>query len=462
WQRIDQRGGKFQTSAITSGDFVGACFVIGNLNGAQNIAVVEGFATGASVWLATRKDPKKSFDAVVVAVAANNMTHVVEQLVNMYPAAKITCALDNDRKSSAEGKGNTGLRTGYDIMEKFSGVKCVYPTFEDDPEQECSDFNDLHSLRGLKEVARQLTRNNLSRATDLLSITLNKLRTLPRLNRRTFAKELLRAVDIGMLTCPVPNSPKELMRLFSSTLRDMGIAEIYNGTVKDHITRRLNRKCRAAQTSRSFSERITNPNLRPSHITYKRFETSRMTDEVMTYAAQLQGIVIVRAGMGSGKSTGLLRPLMLQSTRGVSVAHRVSLIGGLHEMMTEGKGAKADILHYQDPGYQEMAPYANKLTICINSILKGCWQPLMRQHDFFGFDEATQGLRAILAGRAMENPVGVFNTLIDALARTEEHAIMVDADANDLLVDLAELAMKRREELGLPAWLQIHVIELPV
>lgn len=60
WQRIDQRGGKFQTSAITSGDFVGACFVIGNLNGAQNIAVVEGFATGASVWLATRKDPKKA------------------------------------------------------------------------------------------------------------------------------------------------------------------------------------------------------------------------------------------------------------------------------------------------------------------------------------------------------------------------------------------------------------------
>lgn len=89
WQRIDQRGGKFQTSAITSGDFVGACFVIGNLNGAQNIAVVEGFATGASVWLATRKDPKKSFDAVVVAVAANNMIHVVEQLVNMYRQQKL-------------------------------------------------------------------------------------------------------------------------------------------------------------------------------------------------------------------------------------------------------------------------------------------------------------------------------------------------------------------------------------
>ena len=35
---------------------------------------------------------------------------------------------------------------------------------------------------------------------------------------------------------------------------------------------------------------------------------------------------------------------------------------------------------------------------------------------------------------------------------------MVDADANDLLVDLAELAMKRREELGLPAWLLVDRI----
>lgn len=462
WQRIDKRGGKFQTNAVITGDFVGSCFVIGNLKGAQNIAVAEGFATGASVWLATRKDPKKRFDAVVVAVSANNMIHVVEQLVNLYPAAKITCTLDNDRLKESEGKGNTGLRTGYDIITKFNGIKCVYPTFEDDPQMKCSDFNDLHSLRGLKEVARQLKKNQLSNDANLLSLTLNKLRTLPLQNRRMFAKELLRAVDLGMLTCPVPNSPKELIRLFNATLRDMGIAEIYSATVKDHITRRLNRKCRAAQTSRSFSERITNPNLRPSHITYKRFDTARMTDEVMKYAMQLQGIVIVRAGMGSGKSTGLLRPLMLKATRGISVAHRVSLIGGLHEMMTEGKGAKADILHYQDPGYQEMAPYANKLTICINSIPKGCWQPLMRRHDFFGFDEATQGLRAILAGRAMENPVGVFNTLIDALARTEDHALMVDADANDLLVDLAELAMKRREELGLPAWLQIHIIELPV
>ncbi|UGG04022.1 hypothetical protein LQQ69_26510 (plasmid) [Escherichia coli] len=66
----------------------------------------------------------------------------MEQLVNMYPAAKITCALDNDRKSATEGKGNTGLRTGYEILSKFNDVRCVYPTFEDDPHNGVQYFND--------------------------------------------------------------------------------------------------------------------------------------------------------------------------------------------------------------------------------------------------------------------------------------------------------------------------------
>ncbi|GHC81077.1 hypothetical protein [Limoniibacter endophyticus] len=178
-----------------------------------------------------------------------------------------------------------GLRTGFDILAKFSGIKCVYPTFEDDPQLECSDFNDLHRLRGLRETCRQLFAkgNRLSNSTDLLSLTLNKLKTAKRDNRRTFAKELLNAVDIGMLTCPVPNSPADLFNMFCIVLRDMGLESVYRATVKDHIARRLNRKCRTAQAPRSFSERITDPNKRPQHITYKRFETSVMTDEILQY-----------------------------------------------------------------------------------------------------------------------------------------------------------------------------------
>jgi putative DNA primase/helicase len=467
WQRINKSGGKYQTSAVDAGDFIGACHVIGSLESPLDIAVSEGFATGASVWLATKDNPKHYFDAVVSAISANNMINVVEQLISLFPTAKITCLLDNDRKTETEGRGNTGLRTGFQIIEKFPQVNCVYPTFDDNLPIECNDFNDLHEWLGLSEVSRQIrsSKNKLKKSGDLLNLALRKLKTVQQSDRRRFAKELMRAVDLGLLTCPVPNSPQELFRTVCAALRSMGLEDIYKSSVKDHINRRFSRKCRAAQMPRSFSERITNPNLRPAHITYKRYESSILTEEILNDIQKRPGIHILRAGMGSGKTNAVLKPLMLASERGIAVAHRVSLMGGLYETMTAGMGEmgeKADILHYQTEGGEALAPYANKLIVCINSIVKSRWQPLMRQHDFFGFDEATQGLRAIISGRAMENPVGVFNTLIDALARTERFPIMVDADANDLLVDLAELAMARREELGLPAWLQIHVIELPV
>ncbi|MFO6285059.1 hypothetical protein ACLBVW_36435, partial [Pseudomonas aeruginosa] len=77
--------------------------------------------------------------------------------------------------------------------------------------------------------------------------------------RRTFAKELLNAVDIGMLTCPVPNSPADLFNMFCIVLRDMGLESVYRATVKDHIARRLNRKCRTAQSPPSTSHRVTEP-----------------------------------------------------------------------------------------------------------------------------------------------------------------------------------------------------------
>jgi putative DNA primase/helicase len=464
WQRVDVKGEKFQTNAVDSGDFVGACCVIGNLDGASYVGTAEGFATGASAWLAsqTNKNPDKRFDAVVVAVSAANMIPVIEQLTDLCPSAKLTAILDNDREKESKGKGNTGLRTGFDIKARFPQVKCVYPIFEDDPSLKCSDFNDLYALRGPVETARQLDKSVLQCGQNALSLALRRLKTVPYENGGSFAKVLCKAINVGMLSCPAQISPKNLKHMFCEALRDMGLERLYKSTVVDHINRCWFRKCRVAQSSRSFSERITNPLNRPSHINYRQFDTTEVNDEVRQYINSLNGPVIMRSGMGSGKTKNALRPMMLEATRGILIAHRRSLIGGMHETVTKGLGAKADVLHYQDEGYASQAAYAQKLTICVNSIIKPCWQPLMRNHDFIGLDEATQGIRAILSGKAMGNPVAVFNTLIDAMARTEKTAIMVDADANDLLIDFAELVMKRREELGLPVWPQIHVIDLPV
>lgn len=462
WQRITHSNVKLQTRAVDGGEFSGSCHIIGSLRGASRICVVEGFATGASVYMAA----KKRFDAVIVAVSANNLPKVVEQIYDLYPGMEVWCALDNDQKTAREGKGNPGLKAGIEVMKKFPQTRCTYPQFDPD-ELKLSDFNDLMLSQGVTETNRQLfsKKNRLVLPANIFDAEMVALSIAPSADRRAFQRQLIRCVDAGMTQCPSKLSPQELISLIKMKLEELGADKALYGTVYNRVRRAFKQKCDKAQAFRSFSERITNPAIRPDHITYKRFNTPHMTREVLEHIQSLNGPVIVRAGMGSGKSKHLLRPMMHSAERGVSVAHRVSLIGGLWDMMTradDGRRMHADILHYQDPGYQELAPYASKLTICINSIVKGCWQPLMKRHDFFGLDEATQGLRATLSGKAMAHPVDVFNKLIDAIAYSEEHALLVDADASDILVDLCELAMAKRENAGLSAWTQIHVIELPV
>ncbi|MDE9517857.1 origin of replication binding family protein [Xenorhabdus bovienii] len=454
WQRIYANSEKYQTRAVDDGEFTGACHVIGNLKGAKRVCVVEGFATGASVYLAA----KNNFDAVVVAISAGNLINIVDQLATVYEGVKIWCALDNDEHTArVKGKGNTGLRMGIEIMKKFPSVKCTRPIFPTIEEGQ-SDFNDLYVKFDANEVREQLKSNlNLFHIAD--NIFDAELALLSVVEIKNIKNQLTSCINAGMGYCPTNLSPRQLVTKIEKKLQEIGLLTEFSKLVRHRVNKRFNWKCRKAQNTRSFSERITDPKLRPKHITYKQFDKPHMTDDVLNYVKSLTGPIIVRAGMGSGKSQHLLRPMMHAAERGIAVAHRVSLIGGLWEMMASGD---KDILHYQDQGAQNAATYANKLTICINSIVKNCWQPLMKNHDFFGLDEATQGLRAILSGKAMDNPVGVFNQLIDALARTTEHPVMVDADANDLLVELAELAIKRREEIGLPVWKKIHVIELPV
>ncbi|WP_337049741.1 plasmid replication protein, CyRepA1 family [Serratia fonticola] len=463
WQRVYPSGEKKQTRAVNTGDYQGACHVIGNLREAQRVCVAEGFATAASVFLAAHK-ANKPFDAVIMAMSAGNMKPVVKTLIEEFPAIEVWCALDNDKEKSMIGKGNTGLATGLKILIDYPQVKCVYPIFED--EENGNDYNDLMLLKGIGETKRQIYSNNnkLEVPSNVFESNLQLLAVIALQPERAFLRHLSKLVSTGMLFCPMPYSPKELYHLIAAKLKKIN-ASRYSAVVKTHIHRKFEQKRKRAQAFRAFSDRITDPAKRSAHVTYKRFDTPHITSEIREYIDALQGPVIVRAGMGSGKSKHLLRPFMQSADRGVAIAHRVSLIGGLWGMMNKDDNdriIKTDILHYQDQGAKELAPYANKLAICINSTVKPCWRPLMAKHDFFGLDEATQGLRAILSGKAMANPVDVFNRIIDSIATTEDHAVLLDADANDLLVELCELALARREHLGLSPWTQIHVVELPV
>lgn len=462
WQRIFMNGKKRQTAAIEEVSYVGAAFVIGSLENAQRVAVAEGFATAASVFLA---EPGR-FDAVVVAISAGNMIHVVRQLIDLECGFDITCALDNDRLKPR--KGNTGMLTGLEILEAFpdAGIKCIFPTFYDG---NGNDFNDLFVLNGRTETVSQMKAqaNRLTRPANLYDAALQKLRFMSQENSNLFEKQVFHCVDVAMLSCPGELSRDEVKAMIADRLREMQADEALTISAHSRIEWKYRLKKKSAMEARGFTDAITDPRFRPEHVDYRRLKTSKITPQVLDLVMRLSktGPVIVRAGMGSGKTRNLMRPIMQQSHRGVALANRVSLMLSMNSVMQlddEGNQRDSAVFYYKDDMGGISPELINKLTICINSIIKPKWQPLMNNHDFIGLDEATQGLRGILIGKAMENPVSVFNHLIDAFARTTDCALLVDADANDSLVTFCELAMQKRQRTGLPQWEKIHVIELPV
>lgn len=112
------------------GSATGAYHVIGELGG--TIAIVEGYATGATIHEATGL-------GVVVAFMTSNLQKVSKWVRKEYPSAKIIFFADNDEKSGAGEKAAKLAQEGV----KNSTIK-VCPIH--------SDYNDLHVLKGLEAV----------------------------------------------------------------------------------------------------------------------------------------------------------------------------------------------------------------------------------------------------------------------------------------------------------------------
>jgi antirestriction protein ArdC/phage/plasmid primase-like uncharacterized protein len=118
------------------------------------ILLSEGYATGASLHMATGKP-------VAVAFDAGNLEPVARKLREKYPNASITICADNDHqhtRRTPEGAElwNKGVILAQDAAKAVSG-KVVAPVFnEEERIRGLTDFNDLHASRGLDEVKRQV------------------------------------------------------------------------------------------------------------------------------------------------------------------------------------------------------------------------------------------------------------------------------------------------------------------
>lgn len=133
---------------LTNGQKSGLFFVIGSLieNLEAPAVFVEGFATGASVHMATQLP-------VVVTFDAYNMPAVAQEFKGMM-RDKIFAG-DNDWETALDPKKkNTGIVKSIEAANIAGGFAC-YPRFTGDATG-LSDFNDLHVAEGLAVVKQQI------------------------------------------------------------------------------------------------------------------------------------------------------------------------------------------------------------------------------------------------------------------------------------------------------------------
>jgi putative DNA primase/helicase len=139
---------------------------IGVLEDGKPIIIAEGYATGASIYMATQ-------GTVVVAFDAGNLEPVIEDLKQTYPNSPLTIARDDDCWKDT----NPGREKAEEVAQKYN-CSVVFPQFKN-TETKPTDFNDLHVLEGLDTVKQQLEQAPQTIIPDPLPIASALLPVLP-------------------------------------------------------------------------------------------------------------------------------------------------------------------------------------------------------------------------------------------------------------------------------------------
>ena len=152
-QAIDAQGGKF---FLPGGEVGGAYGKIAapNSDWTSGVYLAEGFATAASIHMATGKP-------VVIAFNAGNLPKVAAKMAQILPEkAPVYIAADNDAsqtgiKKAAEAAKVLGSRARV-VMPEFTGDEIARFQARHGQDSLPSDFNDLHELQGLEAVKAAL------------------------------------------------------------------------------------------------------------------------------------------------------------------------------------------------------------------------------------------------------------------------------------------------------------------
>lgn len=125
---------------LTGGRVAGCYFSMGNAKGAAALCIAEGFATGATIHVATGYP-------VAVAFAAGNLGPVAKAMRKRFAGLRLIICTDDDVAT----KGNPGITNATEAARSVVGLVAI-PDFGKDRPEAATDFNDLAQQRGIQAV----------------------------------------------------------------------------------------------------------------------------------------------------------------------------------------------------------------------------------------------------------------------------------------------------------------------
>lgn len=435
-QRIYDRS-KYQGTGVKMD---GLHCIIGDIEGAKRVYAVEGFATGASVFLAEHS--ASNAVAVIITFSVGNLRKVIQLYKRRHEKLRIINAADDDQWSRS---GNAGRLAALDIHRDFEHW-AVLPSFEDLGEEELNkfrlayegptDWNDYHCLFGLKAMAKALrARDSYKSAKDYFEYRLQRIS----ISGLSAEKAALDAIGAGMLLVPIKFSTRQVI--------DRVLDELPPGfnfstfKIKRRAVWLAKLKLNEVQELRGFSAAaLAKPNVR--YLKMPGVVASHggtvLPDHIADLVESLEGFVIVRAPMGSRKTEGLIAPVMQNSPRAAYIAHRISLL--------DDAASRLNIQHYQQVTPIEMLDVTH-LACCVNSLTKDKFynrdeRSWFTTIDTLCIDEASQVIRHTTTG-PVDSPVRVMDALLEAMA-SAKRVLLCDADANDSVIRLCEEAAPGR------------------
>lgn len=136
---------------LRDGKKSGSWHMLGQPGDGDTIALVEGYATGATVRALTGW-------CVVVCFDRTNLRPVAEQFRKANPAALLVICADNDRAT----EGNPGVANAKQAGALVN-ARVIIPEFGEQPG---TDFNDLADVLGANEARRQLTAHQVPKPAN--------------------------------------------------------------------------------------------------------------------------------------------------------------------------------------------------------------------------------------------------------------------------------------------------------